>query len=423
MRQGTPQGAPQGFIKALKWLYPGMKVKRWILLASGGLVLVGLGSVKSLSHEGALVTAAGLVALLVGVGLVVTGMQQMVRSVLTVVRPARQSDLVDLVYRKRHLERGPRIAAIGGGTGLPVLLQGLKDYTSNITAIVTMSDDGGSSGRLRDELGTLPPGDLRNCLVALADAEPLMRDLFQFRFDQGSGLQGHNFGNLFITAMSKVSGDFEQAIRESSKVLAIRGRVVPSTVEKVVLVAEHEDGTETIGETSIAKKGSPIRQVALRPRECRPTVGALQAIREADAIVLGPGSLYTSVIPNLLIPGMSDAIAESKALKLYVCNVMTQAGETDRVSAAEHVRAIVQHSRPGLLDYCIVNRAPVPEVLLQRYQQEHKHPVLVDTARIEQLGCTVIEDEVISVRDYVRHDPARLARIVMDVVMYARGRW
>ena len=400
----------------LKWLYPGMKVKRWLFLAVGGLLLFGMGSAL-LTATGSLSTRITSLAIL-GVGLfaLLSGVGGTVRSLLDVVLPAPQRELVDLVFKRRHLEKGPKIVAIGGGTGLSTLLRGLKPYTTNITAIVTVADDGGSSGRLREEFGMLPPGDIRNCLVALADAEPLMQRLFQYRFAEHSALHGHSFGNLFITAMTQITGDFEKAVQASSKVLAIQGRVVPSTCAKVRLVAEHDDGNLTLGESRISHALVPIRRVYLEPAGSPPTQEALTAIRDAHAIILGPGSLYTSLIPNLLVNGVVETIVQSKALKIYVCNVMTQFRETAGFKASDHVRALVAHTNPGILQVCIVNIEPVPEPLLEKYRKEHAFPVEPDVDRIRELGYQVVADEVISTQDYVRHDPDKLAKLIVHLI-------
>ena len=345
----------------------------------------------------------------------------MVRSFIAVFLPQKKNkDLVDIVYRKRHLSRGPKIAVVGGGTGLSVLLRGIKEYTSNITAIVTVTDEGGSSGRLREKFNTLPPGDIRNCLVALADAEPLMSDLFQFRFKESSEFQGHNFGNLFIMAMSKLTGDFQQAIEASSKVLAIRGKVVPSTLERVRLVAEHDNGAKTEGEIKISESKNPIRKLYLNPKVCQPTEETLSALKEAEVIILGPGSLYTSIIPNLLIEGVSKVIFSSDAVKIYISNVMTQSGETDNYKASDHVRAILNHTIPGIVDYVIVNTGKVPSELLGKYEEEKAYPVVPDTETVEDLGIKVIASEVISTTDYVRHDSDKLARLLMDLIQASK---
>ena len=403
-------------IRIFKWLSPGMKVKRWMLLCALGIIMVGIGSVKALSREGIGVVVLGCLILTYGVTLVILGMKMMVKSFLTVFLPEREKEIVNILYEKRQLSKGPRIVALGGGTGLSVLLHGIKEYTSNTTAIVTVADDGGSSGKLREEFDILPPGDIRNCLVALADDESLMRDLFQFRFEEGSTFKGHNFGNLFITALSRVTGDFEKAIKESSKVLAIRGQVIPSTLIKVVLVAEHKDKTETSGETMISKSLLPIERIYLKPENPIPTDDALVAIREADIIIMGPGSLYTSIIPNLLVSGIKESITESKAKKVYICNVMTQAGETNDYKASDHVKAIVKHTFPGIIDYCIVNTGPIPEEFIEKYKKENSFTVIPDIQNIRDMGYSVTGEDVVNTIDYVRHNPIKLARIVMNIL-------
>ena len=407
-------------MRLLKWLYPGMKIKRWVLLAAGSVLVFGMGSALLTAEAGLLVRTFSLLLLGLGISGIVTGLVGMVRSLLDVVLPSPQRDLVELVFQRRHLEKGPKVVTIGGGTGLSTLLHGLKAYTTNVTAIVTVADDGGSSGRLREEFGMLPPGDIRNCLVALADAEPLMQQLFQYRFAPDSALHGHNFGNLFITAMTQITGDFEKAVRASSKVLAIRGHVVPSTCSKVRLVAEHDDGSLTVGESRISNAAQPIRRVYLEPAHSEPTQEALAAIREADAIILGPGSLYTSIIPNLLVEGVAEALAQSRALKIYICNVMTQFRETAGFKASDHVRTLVQHTNAGIVQVCVVNTMPVPTSLLEKYRKEHAFPVDADIEQIRNLGYQVVADEVISTQDYVRHDPDKLARLIIQLTVGSR---
>ncbi|HLD82703.1 MAG TPA: gluconeogenesis factor YvcK family protein, partial [Candidatus Omnitrophota bacterium] len=274
----------------LKWLYPGIGIKRWIGLSAFGVILVVIGSSHLQSQDLWAIQFLDAVVVLSGIIILVLGIKQMIRSFIMAFIPSSKSDdLVDLLYLKKQLGRGPKIVAVGGGTGLSVLLSGLKEYTSKISAIVTVADDGGSSGRLREQFDILPPGDIRNCLVALADAPALMRDLFQFRFDKTSELSGHSFGNLFITAMTRLTGDFEKAIKETSKVLALRGQVIPSTLNNVRLVAEHKDGSITEGENMIPKARIPIHKVSLRPQGSHATPGAIKAIEEAQLIVLGPG--------------------------------------------------------------------------------------------------------------------------------------
>jgi uncharacterized cofD-like protein len=409
-------------LRLLKWLYPGMRVKRFFLAAVAGVLAFGMGCAL-LPVEGDIgLRAFSLLMLLGGLGLLGLGAAGIIRSLLEVVVPPEQQALVERVYQRRHLERGPRIVTIGGGTGLSTLLAGLKQYTANLTAIVTVADDGGSSGRLREEFDVLPPGDIRNCLVALADTAPLMQRLFQYRFTEESALKGHSFGNLFITAMTKITGDFERAIQASSKVLAIRGRVVPATSAKVRLVAEHEDGSLTLGESKISHAEIPIRRIYLEPTGAQPSPEALDAIREANAIILGPGSLYTSIIPNLLVERIVDAIVQSEALKIYVCNVMTQSRETRGFRASDHVRALAAHTSPGIVQVCIVNTEPAPPELLEKYRSEDAFPVDADIERIREQGYQVVAENIISTEDHVRHDPEKLAKLIIQLVVGSRPR-
>ena len=401
-----------------KWLYPGMRVKRWIMLSCFGVILCSMGFVLTIME---IQKTSGSLIVLFGAGLVAVSIRKIIKSVVTVLLPQREGELVNIMYQKRYLERGPRIVVIGGGSGLSVLLHGLKQFTSNITAIVTVADDGGSSGRLRNQFNIPPPGDIRNCLVALADAEPLMSELFQFRFQESGELEGHNFGNLFILAMLKVNGgDFEKAIKESSKILAIRGRVVPSTLKKVTLVAHHADGTRTEGESNIGKVKSRIEKLYLKPEGCGATEDALEAARNADAIVIGPGSLYTSILPNLLIEDLAAALAESAAPKIYICNVMTQPHETDHLSAFEHVNAIAEHARPEVLSHVIINTGHIGQNVLKKYAKEGAFPVDADIAKIRGLGYSVIEANIITCSDMIRHNPRRVSKLIMDVINSSR---
>jgi uncharacterized cofD-like protein len=400
-----------------KWLHPGMGIKRWIGLSSFGVILIVIGSNRLRTEEYWVVQILNLVVLLSGIIILILGIRHMMRSLIAAFIPsAKAGDLIDILYQRRQLGRGPKIVAVGGGTGLSVLLTGLKEYTSNITAIVTVADSGGSSGRIREQFDILPPGDIRNCLVALADASTLMRDLFQFRFDSSSEFSGHSFGNLFITVMTRVTGDFEKAVKETSKVLALRGQVIPSTLNKVSLVAEHKDGSITEGEDRIPKANKPIKRVFLKPGDSLGTPEALKAIEEAEIIVLGPGSLYTSIVPNLLIKEITDTIVASDAIKVYVCNVMTQLGETDGYRASDHIRALVQHSHPHILDYCVLNSGQVPENLRQRYAKERAYPVVNDSRTIEGMGYRVIENVVMGIEDLARHDASKLASMIVGFI-------
>ncbi|MBN2453357.1 MAG: YvcK family protein [Candidatus Omnitrophica bacterium] len=379
--------------------------------------MISMGFVVMLLEQNPKSKLYATIIIMIGIVSVVTGIKRIIKSFVAVFLPEHEDQLVDKLYQKRVLEKGPRIVVIGGGTGLSTMLHGLKEYTSNITAIVTVADDGGSSGRLRKDFDMLPPGDIRNCLVALADAEPLMGKLFQFRFEEGGDLKGHSFGNLFIAAMTRVAGNFDTAIKESSKVLAIRGRVVPATLDKAALVAEHIDGTETVGESNIPNAASPIRRITLRPAECTATNEAIDAIRKADAVVLGPGSLYTSIMPNLLVGTMAKELLASKAVKVYVCNVMTQKGETGGYKASDHVRAIINHTASGIINYCIVNTARIHKDMLKKYEGEDSYPVAADIENLKKLKIKVIEAHIVSTKDYVRHDSVTLAKIIVDLVL------
>ncbi len=400
----------------LKWLYPGMKIKRWLFTALLGIVIVGIGAILT-AEPYTFISTLGIVWILCGMILIVMGMGKMVVSLLTLFLPKGERELINILYQRRYLERGPKIVVIGGGHGLSHLIFGLKEYTANITAIVTVADSGGSSGRLREEFNIVAPGDIRNCLVALADAPALMGQLFQFRFSKDSELKGHNFGNLFLTAMVQLTdGDFERAVQETSKVLAIRGKVVPSTVTNVHLVAEYTDGTVTEGEADIPNPNARIKKVRLNPSDAVPTKDALASIEEADVIVLGPGSLYTSVIPNLIIDGIAEAIAKSRAFKIYICNVMTQHGETDGFSASDHIRAIVDHANKDVLDACLINNAVAPEDALHRYEGEASFPVEPDVEKIQRMGYKVEATDLLSVTDYVRHDSAKLNKALIKLI-------
>ena len=405
-----------------KWLYPGIGIKRWItvcLLGLGLISAVALSAVKTISQSSVLMASLAMAVLIFGIFIVYMSIKNMVRIFVRALMPPNRDDqLVDIVYQRRQnesLSRGPRVVAVGGGTGLSTLLSGIKHFTSNITAIVTVTDTGGSSGRLRSEMDMLPPGDIRNCLVALADAGPLIRDLFQYRFEVGEGLKGHSFGNLFITALSKVTGDFEKAVAESSKVLAIRGRVIPSTLDKVTLIGEFMDGTSLEGETNITDAQKPLRNIRLKPDNCSACPEALDAIENADLIIFGPGSLYTSILPNLLIQDIHNALLKSDAHKVYINNVMTQPGETDNFSSWEHLKVLLEHTDPRIIDACFVNNQSIPEDILERYQAKGAEPVVQDWDKIREKGYEVIEGQMLSIEEsQVRHNSDQLARMVFD---------
>ena len=407
-----------------RWLYPGMHLKRWLLLLFLGITVLGLGAAiflvdfyRGLPRDSFIVvlTGAGLdrpirAALVALFGVLVTGIGVwgLMRSIVSPF-VARGDSVMEVLYTKRYLARGPRIVAIGGGTGLSTLLRGLKGYSANITAIVAVADDGGSSGRLRQQLGIVPPGDIRNCIAALADAEPLMTQLMQYRFPPGSGLDDHAFGNLFIAAMTAVTGDFEEAVRESNRVLAVRGQVLPATSVPLNLGAVLVSGRRLTGQVAISHAEEPIDHVTIEPSDVRASSEALERILEADLVVMGPGSLFSSVLPNLLISDIRDAIAAANGLRVYVCNVATQPGETGSFTAAEHLEALFAHVGDGLVDFALVNgnhAARRPEGWLGQ-------PVRVDERKLEELGVTIIEEDLVDESNAHHHDSAKLAAALM----------
>jgi uncharacterized cofD-like protein len=424
---------PKRVNRWFKWLSPGLFVKRWLLISLTGVFLTSFGLAiwvkltpvnrflefvsQALETIARLVpnSVSGPLAVLLGVFLLFWGQSRTVETITEALQPDASEELVDLLRTHRRLHRGPKIVAIGGGTGLSTLLRGLKQYSSNITAIVTVADDGGSSGRLRREMGILPPGDIRNCIAALADEEKLLTELFQYRFHAGDGLSGHSFGNLFISAMTEITGDLEQAIDASAKVLAIRGKVLPATLTDVSLWAKLADGRIIEGESKITEAMGQIRQIGCHPADPVALPAALAAIKEADYIIIGPGSLYTSIIPNLLVPAIRQALAQVTVPRVYVCNIMTQPGETDNYSVADHIRAIEKVCEERIFDAVLAQRTSPSPQSLELYAQEHSHPVFLDREEVGKMGYRIVlanvmaEDEVTA---KVRHDPQRLARVL-----------
>ncbi|MFQ5858767.1 MAG: uridine diphosphate-N-acetylglucosamine-binding protein YvcK [Anaerolineae bacterium] len=415
-------------MELLKWLYPGMHVKRWILLFLAGITALGLGIaylLVDLYRQQPLPPIFYYVTLqfvprlgrailfgLVGLSLIAAGLVGLNRSLLAAFPQIQQQRLVDAVYRQRARRRGPKIVAIGGGTGLSTLLRGLKELTDHLTGIVTVADDGGSSGRLRRDMGVLPPGDFRQCIAALAEAEPLMSQLLQYRFGNGA-LGGHSFGNLFLVAMSEVSGSFEEGLRQSSRVLAVRGRVVPSTLENVVLSAELVNQAVVHGESQVPHGGAAVRRVFLQPADARAYPQAVSAILDADLVVIGPGSLYTSILPNLLVREIQAALRAARAPVVYACNVATQPGETDDYDVADHVIALIHHVGPGLIDLVLADSGPPPAFP----PSWHATPVWTDTDHI--LDIPVVRQKIRSSERPTRHDPAELAQVV--IALYEHG--
>lgn len=415
---------------ALRWTYPGLGVKRWLVVIFAGIVLLSNGIDRWFVAEGMHFQINEIVDGLIddyfspsylswifgltGIALIALGLRQWFRAIVRASTAGRSGRIVDTLLEMR-LSHGYKIVAIGGGTGLATLLRGLKRRTSNLTAVVTVSDDGGSSGRLQKELGVLPPGDVRNCLVALADDEAMVTDLFKYRFSEGQGLTGHSFGNLFLAAMTGITGNFDTAVKESSRVLNIKGRVLPATLGVVRLCATLEDGTVVEGESNISKSRERIQNLYFDPPFAAPLEEVIAAIREADAIVLGPGSLFTSILPNFLVDRIAREVSTAPGAKIYVCNVMTQPGETDSLTASEHVEALLRCANERVCDYVIVNEQ-LPSKLLEQYAEEGQTPVLPDLERIESLGMTAISANVISETVNVRHDSNRLANVVLGVL-------
>jgi len=419
----------QSTTRWLRWLTPGLEIKRWLLLLMLAelVVVLGFAYILKAFYETATLPpqffyitlqflphwARAIIFGTLGVALLIYSYVKLTQSVLGPFLPGNSTEsIVDVIHAYRLKGRGPRIVAIGGGTGLSALLRGLKTYTSNLSAILTVADDGGSSGRLRDEYRILPPGDFRQCLIALADAEPLMKQLFDHRFKEGS-LNGHSFGNLFIMAMADVTGNFEHALRESGKVLAVKGTIVPSTLQDVTLVASI-NGRSVEGESKIPKQNAPITQVFLKPDGAQVNPEAAQAILNAELIVIGPGSLYTSILPNLLVEGMVEAIKASPALKVLVCNLASQHGETDGYDVTDYLRVIREHVGSNLFDFVLVNsnHAHLPTggqtQVIFRSEDAAQHPEV-----------RFIAADVVNVRVPSHHDPDKLARTIMRKVWQA----
>ena len=424
--------------RAVRWLQPGLVVKRWLLTSGLGLLMALLGAavwadlkpiywiIETLSWMLSTITTVlpreitGPLVVIIGIGLVLWGQSRSFGSIQQALAPDKDTVLVDALRAKSRLNRGPNIVAIGGGTGLSTLLSGLKRYSSHITAIVTVADDGGSSGVLRRELGVLPPGDIRNCLAALSTEEPLLTRLFQYRFAAGSGLEGHSFGNLFLSALTAITGNLETAITASSRVLAVQGQVVPATSADVRLWAELENGERIEGESNIGKAPSPIVRLGCLPERPPALPRALEAIANADLILLGPGSLYTSLLPNLLVPELMSAIQSSRSPKLYICNLMTQPGETDGLDVSGHLRAIeAQLASLGIDERLFTAVLAQDNVesspLVDHYRARGAEPVGCDSERLRAEGYEVTLAPLQGARPTatLRHDPRNLALAVM----------
>ena len=423
-QNGSPDGVPtrprgnwpQRRRKLLRLLRPGVGLKRWGAVGAGGVAVTSIGfafllrKVFDLRFPDFLPWhSEGFLLLGVGAVVILAAMYGMYRTLSPLVLGSQPiEDLADTIYNRWSLGRGPKIVAIGGGTGLSVLLRGLRHHTDNLTAIITVADDGGSSGRLRDELGVLPPGDFRNCLVAMSEAESVLTDLFQHRFEHGDGLKGHSFGNLFIVAMSEITNSFEQALAESSRVLAVHGRVLPATLANLKLRARFTDGEEVEGESNIAERRGDIEQLLVDPADAVASPMAIQAIEQSDLVVIGPGSLYTSILPNLLVRGIADALRRSGAPRVYVCNVATEMGETQGFVVADHLATLQRHTFSSIADFVIAN--DMPRNLGSPFEGQ---PVVSDGKGL--IHAELVLAELTDPDHPVRHDAEKLAHAVIDV--------
>ena len=420
----------------LKLLSTTYKYRKWLSKGFAGLIFI-LAGIIALVYRAEIETFQLLAALLLcGIGIVLCFFcfREIILALLRFNNnghnhpPQKMLDIGKRIYHHTQLREGPQTVVIGGGTGISTLLRGLKQYTSNISAIITVADDGGGSGMLRKDIGILPPGDIRNCILALSDTEPQMEKLLQYRFKDGD-LEGQCFGNLFLAAMTGISGSFETGVRNMSEVLAVTGTVLPVTSENINLLAELEDGTVINGESRIGNHNSihpgRIKRVYLDKDNVKPLDSAISAIKNASVIILGPGSLYTSIIPNLLVDDVAQSIAKSSAIKIYVANVMTQPGETDGYSVYDHINAIYQHVRiDGFIDYCIVNKGKVPEKIYKRYVEDGASMVRLNPNRIKKLGIEILERDLLQIDDkgYVRHDPVKLAKVILEICNNKAGK-
>jgi uncharacterized cofD-like protein len=428
-----PAAKRRKWLRGFQWFLPGLLVKRWLLVSIIGIVLIVLGVAISARLTPILFMSrlignaidtlvailprnmSGPLALVIGVGLLWLGQKRALGSITQVLMPNQDKELLELLVSHRKLNRGPKIVTVGGGTGLSNLLRGLKQYSANITAIVTVADDGGSSGRLRREYGVLPPGDIRNCLAALADEEKLVTELFQYRFQTGEGLTGHSFGNLFLTAMSEVTGDLEKAIAASSQVLAVRGRVLPATLDHMVLWAEFEDGRYVEGESHIPEARGKIKHIGCKPDNPKGLPQAIEDINEADLIVIGPGSLYTSIIPNLLVPEILQALIDRNVPSIYLCNIMSQVGETDGYAVSDYVRVLDELAGVRLFDVVLAQKYPPSERSLQHYAASGSHFTNLDRDNLATMGCPILMANIMREKDNgtVCHDSEKLAGVLM----------
>ena len=419
----------QKIIMTREWLKPGIKIKRWIVLGIIGMLFLIFGVFHAVNIEHFSVESIGLTILLIGIGVlfIYIALGEGIKYFIVLINTRNldvainSKNLGDSLYAKRLLIKGPKIVVIGGGTGLATMLRGLKKYTNNITAIVTVADDGGGSGVLREDLGILPPGDIRNCILALADTEPIMEELLRYRFKDGR-LKDQNFGNLFLAAMDGISNNFEEAVQKMSSVLAVTGRVIPVTLDNMILKAKLKNGKIIEGESNIPKasllNNSGIDEVFIEPKDAKALKEALIAMSEADAVILGPGSLYTSIIPNLLVKEIREALHKTKALRIYVSNVMTQPGESDNYCVKDHIMAINKHAKCKVVDCVLVNIGTISSDLEEKYRMDNSIIVNINEEEVTKLGIEVIKSDLVKTRKgYVRHDEKKLAAILVGTIM------
>ena len=411
------------------WLKPGIRVKRWLAFGMFGILLIAFGFTELVTHR-----VYDLYYQLFYVFLNITGIfvlyisvTETMKSVIALFNRGYLKISLDsrkiesLIYEKRLLVKGPKIVVIGGGTGLSTMLRGLKYYTSNITEIVTVGDDGGGSGALREDLGMLPPGDIRNCILALADTEPIMEDLLQYRFKDGR-LKNQSFGNLFLAAMAGISDNFEEAVQKMSSVLAVTGKVIPVTLDNMQLVAKLQNGNTVVGESQIPeeaiKQDSRIEELKIIPEDAKALKEALTALKEADAIVMGPGSLYTSITSNLLVKDIARAVRKSNALKIYISNIMTQPGETTGFKVSDHLKVLLKYGGKDIVDYVIVNTGEITDELKEKYHKDGAEIVKLDEEVINSLGIKIVGENLVKIKnDTVKHDPDKLAEVLADTIM------
>lgn len=410
-------------------LKPGINIKRWIILGIVGVLFLFYGIIEIFNKKYLWPKDMVFPIFIIGIGSLIIYLTSMkiIKALIVLINignvdaAADKKNFGDLIYEKRALVKGPKIVVIGGGTGLATMLRGLKKYTNNLTAIVTVADDGGGSGVLREDLGILPPGDIRNCILALADTEPLMEELLQYRFKDGR-LKDQSFGNLFLAAMDGISNNFEEAVQKMSSVLAVTGRVIPVTLDNMILKAKLQNGEIVDGESNIPKAAldfnSPIEEIFIEPKDAKAIKEALSAISGADAVILGPGSLYTSIIPNLLVGEIRDELEKTKALRIYVSNIMTQPGESDNYSVCDHIKAINKHAQCKAIDYVLVNVGKISLDLEEKYKNDNSNMVNINEKEVEKLGIEVIKSDFVKIqKGYVRHDTEKLAAVLLQTIM------